>query len=74
MIAGGDLFLLRNGDEAIASIEGDLASLQGVQKGLTYGGHEQHVSMLIDNKTEQRKGHNANIARDDPLVHKEEKE
>ena len=50
---GGDLLLFGDGDEAIASTRGDIASLQEVPKDLTYEDHEQHVSMLIGNETKQ---------------------
>ena len=41
----------------MAYIRGVLAPLQGIPKALPYGGHEQHVSLLRDNETEQRRGH-----------------
>ena len=59
---GGDLFSFGDGDEAMASIRGILAPLQGIPKILSYGRHEQHVSLLKENETEQRRGHTA-----DPL-------
>ena len=68
MIAGGDLFSLGDGDEAMASTRGALASLQGVPKDLPYGGHEQHVSMLKDNETKQRRDQKSKIAEDDLLT------
>ena len=40
MIVGGDLSSFGDGDEAMASTRGVLASLQGVPKDLPYGGHE----------------------------------
>ena len=51
----------------MASTRGVLASLQGVPKDIPYGGHEQHVSMLKENDTEQRRDHKVDISEADPL-------
>lgn len=55
MIAGGDLFLLGDGDESIASPKRALVSLQEGPKDITHEENEQHVSMMIDKETIQWK-------------------
>ena len=50
---GGDLFLLRDGDEAISSTKRALVCFQECPKGLTHEEKEQHVSMMIENETKQ---------------------
>ena len=51
MTAGRDLFLLRDGDEAIASTKRALVSLKEGPKDPIHEEDEQHVSMLIDKET-----------------------
>ena len=53
MLAGGNLFLLRDGVEAIASTLRALVSLQEGPKDPIHGEGEQHVSMMIDKERKQ---------------------
>ena len=52
---GGDILLLGDGDEVIASPKRVLVSLQEGPKDLTHKENEQHVFMMIDNETRQWK-------------------
>ena len=49
----GDLLLLGDGGEAIASTRRALVSLQEAPRDLTHEENEQHVSMMIENKKKQ---------------------
>ena len=50
---GGDLFLLRDGDEAIASTKRALVSFQEGPKDPMHKEYEKHVSMMIERETKQ---------------------